>query len=56
MKKTFSELDEILDSKTIAELEKELHFQLDNGELPGGTIVSEIKHRINQLKALHKNL
>jgi hypothetical protein len=41
-----TELDEMTDGKNLAELQKELEFQLANGEYLGGTICSHIMHHI----------
>jgi hypothetical protein len=48
------EIDEIIDGKTIKELEDELCFQLEMGESIGGEICSRILHAINQKKRMIK--
>lgn len=46
-----TELDEIAAELSLEQLEKELQFQLNNGESPGGTICSHIKYLISLRKA-----
>ena len=41
-----TELDEMTDGKNLTELQKELEFQLANGEYLGGTICSHVMHQI----------
>lgn len=44
-----TEIQELIEGKTISELEKELDYQtVCMGEYPGGTICSEIQHAINK--------
>jgi hypothetical protein len=47
---SFTELDEITEGKTIAQLEQEIKFQLAMGESKGGTIVSHLVDTLENLK------
>ena len=48
-----TELDEMTDGKNLTELQKELEFQLANGESIGGTICSHIMFHIAISRKIH---